>query len=56
MNRVVDGPAGDDRAVPGGGHDVEDVGLLQLEPPALAVATRYAIEVGACWPGGSAGG
>jgi hypothetical protein len=36
--RVIDGPSGDDGVVPGGGHDVEDVRLLQLEPPALAEA------------------
>lgn len=38
MDGVVDGPAGDDGVVAGGGHDVEYVGLFQLEPPALAEA------------------
>lgn len=36
VDGVVHGPAGDDGVVPGGGHDVEDVGLLEFEAPALA--------------------
>lgn len=36
MDGMVHGPAGDDRVVPGGGHDVEDVSPLELGPPALA--------------------
>lgn len=31
MDGVVESPAGDDGVVPGGGHDVEDVRLLQLD-------------------------
>lgn len=38
VDGMVDGPARDDRVVAGGGHDVEDISLLQLEPPALAEA------------------
>lgn len=30
---MVDGPGGDHRVVPGSGHDVEDIGPLQLGPP-----------------------
>lgn len=35
---MVDGPAGDDGVVLHGGHDVEDVRLLEFEAPALAEA------------------
>lgn len=38
VDGVVDGAAGDNDIVPGGGHDMEDVGLLPLGPPALAEA------------------
>jgi L-ribulose-5-phosphate 3-epimerase len=36
VDGVVDRPAGDHGVVSGGGHDVEDISLLQFEPPALA--------------------
>ncbi|GGW78573.1 hypothetical protein GCM10010350_74440 [Streptomyces galilaeus] len=35
MDGVLEGPAGNDGVVPGGGHDVEDIGLLEFEAPAL---------------------
>lgn len=38
LDGVVDGPAGDDGVVPGGGHDMEDIRPLQLGPPASPAA------------------
>ncbi len=46
VDGVVDGPAGDDGVVAGGGQDVEDIGLLELEAPPLLKPSNLVADAG----------